>query len=153
MSGVSFDGTCNGLLPAWRPVPALHDRDGAGGAIPRAEDRAAQDAARLEGSTRADQPGLRHLLPCGAMPHSRRTLAVGLACAALAIAGCGGSDTENEAAAPTATATAPPAAPAATPPATKPEVKVPKGKLPKKLVKKDLKVGTGAEAKIGSTVN
>jgi peptidylprolyl isomerase len=86
------------------------------------------------------------------MPHSRRTLAVGLACAALAIAGCGGSDNQNEAAAPTDTAT-PAATPASTPAATKPEVKVPKGKLPEKLVKKDLKVGTGAEAKPGSTVN
>jgi peptidylprolyl isomerase len=81
------------------------------------------------------------------MPHSRRTLAVGLACAALAIAGCGGSDNENEAAAPTDTAT-----PASTPAATKPEVKVPKGKLPKTLVKKDLVVGTGPVAKQGSTV-
>jgi peptidylprolyl isomerase len=80
----------------------------------------------------------------------RRTLALGLACAALAFAGCGGSDNENEAAAPSETAT--PAAPAATPAATKPEVTVPKGKLPKKLVKKDIKVGTGAEAKPGSTV-
>jgi peptidylprolyl isomerase len=83
------------------------------------------------------------------MPHhSRRTLALGLACAALAIAGCGGSDTENEAAAPTETAT-----PASTPAATKPEVTVPKGKLPKTLVKKDLKVGTGAEATAGKTVD
>ena len=82
------------------------------------------------------------------MPHSRRTLAVGLALAALAFAGCGGSDKGTEAAAPTDTA-----APAATPAATKPEVKVPKGKLPKTLVKKDLKVGTGAEAKPGSTVS
>jgi peptidylprolyl isomerase len=85
------------------------------------------------------------------MPHCRRrTLALGLACAALALAGCGGSDKENEATAPSSTAT--PAAPAATPAATKPEVKVPKGKLPKTLVKKDLVVGKGPEATAGKTV-
>jgi peptidylprolyl isomerase len=77
----------------------------------------------------------------------RRTLALGLACAALAFAGCGGSDKENEAAAPSETATS-----AATPAATKPQVTVPKGKLPKTLVKKDLKVGTGAEATAGKNV-
>jgi peptidylprolyl isomerase len=78
----------------------------------------------------------------------RRTLALGLACAALALAGCGGSDNENEAASPTDTP-----APASTPAATKPQVTVPKGKLPKTLVKKDLKVGTGPEATAGKTVN
>jgi peptidylprolyl isomerase len=77
----------------------------------------------------------------------RRTLALGLVFAALALAGCGGSDKENEAAAPTETAT-----PASTPAATKPQVKVPKGKLPKTLVKKDLKVGAGAEATDGKSV-
>ena len=81
------------------------------------------------------------------MPHSRRTIALGLACAALAFAGCGGSDSEDEANAPAATST-----PAATPAATKPEVTVPKGKLPKKLVKKDLEVGSGPVAKAGQTV-
>jgi peptidylprolyl isomerase len=78
------------------------------------------------------------------MPLSRRTIVVGLACAALALAGCG-SDKENEASAPAET-------PAATPAATKPEVTVPKGKLPKKLVKKDLEVGSGAVAEPGKTV-
>jgi peptidylprolyl isomerase len=78
------------------------------------------------------------------MPLSRRTLALGLACVALAIAGCGGSDSENEASAPTETAT---------PVATKPDVTVPKGKLPKTLVKKDLKVGDGPEAQAGQTVS
>jgi peptidylprolyl isomerase len=83
------------------------------------------------------------------LPARRRTLALGLACAALAFAGCGGSDdSSNEAAAPTDTPTA-----AATPAATKPQVTVPKGKLPKTLVKKDLKVGTGAEATAGKNVS
>jgi peptidylprolyl isomerase len=79
------------------------------------------------------------------MPLSRRTLSLGLACAALAFAGCGGSDSENEAAAPTETA-------AATPQATKPQVTVPKGKPPKKLVSKDIKVGDGPAAQPGQTV-
>jgi peptidylprolyl isomerase len=82
------------------------------------------------------------------MPHSRRSIAVGLACAALAVVGCGGSGKEKEASAPTATATA---TPSATPEATKPHVTVPK-KLPKTLVKKDIRVGTGAEAGTGKTI-
>jgi peptidylprolyl isomerase len=82
------------------------------------------------------------------LPARRRTLVLGLACAALAFAGCGGSDDSNEAAAPSDTPTA-----AATPAATKPQVTVPKGKLPKTLVKKDLKVGTGAEATAGKNVS
>src|SRR4051794_13758804 len=85
------------------------------------------------------------------MPHlSRRHLALGLACAALALAGCG-SDSENEAAAPSDTPAAT-ATPQATPQATKPEVTVPKGKPPKRLVKKDLRVGSGAAARPGQTV-
>ena len=84
------------------------------------------------------------------LPLRRRSLALGLACAALAIAGCGGDDNSNEAAAPSETAT-PASTPA--PPATKPVVKVPKGKLPKTLVKKDLKVGTGPEATAGKNVS
>ena len=71
------------------------------------------------------------------MPHSRRSIAVGLACAALAVAGCGGSDKEKQASAPTASATA---TPSATPEATKPHVK------------KDIRVGTGAEAGTGKTI-
>jgi peptidylprolyl isomerase len=81
------------------------------------------------------------------MPLSRRSIALGLACAALAVAGCGGSDSSDE-----ASATDTPA-PAATPAAAKPDVTVPKGKLPKKLVKKDLKVGDGPAAQPGQTVS
>ena len=83
------------------------------------------------------------------MPHSRRSLALGLACAALAFAGCGG-DKESEATKSTAAAT-PTASPVATA-TSKPEVKVPRGKLPKTLVKKDLKVGTGPVATPGQNV-
>ena len=85
------------------------------------------------------------------MPHSRRSLALGLACAALAFAGCGGdkeSEATNSTAAATPTSTPSPVATAT----TKPTVKVPRGKLPKTLVKKDLKVGTGPVAKPGQTV-
>jgi peptidylprolyl isomerase len=79
------------------------------------------------------------------MPPRRLTL-LALACAALfAVAGCGGSDSEEPASSST------PAA-AATPEATKPEVTVPKGKAPKKLVIKDLKVGDGATAEPGKQV-
>jgi peptidylprolyl isomerase len=77
----------------------------------------------------------------------RRWLTAGLAGVALAVAGCG-SDTEQPASAPTAAATA-----AATPAPTKPRVTVPRGKLPKRLVTKDLRVGTGATAAAGQTVD
>jgi peptidylprolyl isomerase len=67
------------------------------------------------------------------------------AAAALIAAGCGGSDSKE------ASATRTPAA-AATPAATKPQVQVPRGKLPNRLVIKDLRKGTGAVAKDGKTV-
>ena len=66
-----------------------------------------------------------------------------LACAALALGGCG-SDSEKEASSTPA--------PAATPAPTKPEVSVPKGKPPKKLEIKDLKVGSGPAAQPGQNV-
>ena len=82
------------------------------------------------------------------MPLPRRPLALGLACAALAVAGCGDSS-EEEAAAPAATPeqTAEPS-----PAPTKPEVSVPKGKPPKRLVKKDLRAGDGPVAQPGQFV-
>jgi peptidylprolyl isomerase len=81
----------------------------------------------------------------------RRTLALGLACAALAIAGCG-DDAENEAAStPTPTPTGTPT-PEATPEPTKPEVAEPEGKAPRKLVKRDLRVGSGPAAQPGQLV-
>jgi peptidylprolyl isomerase len=84
-------------------------------------------------------------------------------CVAMAIAGCGGGDdssADSTAAAESTVAEAPP--PAEAPPAEaaaeeeklqgpKPEVEVPEP-LPKKLVIKDLKVGTGREAKKGDEV-
>jgi peptidylprolyl isomerase len=77
------------------------------------------------------------------MPLPRRPLALGLACAALAVAGCGDSS-EDEAAAP-ATRPAPPEL-------TKPEVDVPRGKPPERLVKKDLREGSGPIAQPGQFV-
>jgi peptidylprolyl isomerase len=84
------------------------------------------------------------------MPLPRRsTLALGLACAALAMAGCG-DDSENDAAStPTPTETA---TPEATPEPTKPRVAKPKGKPPKRLVKRDLRVGNGPAAQPGQLV-
>jgi len=84
------------------------------------------------------------------MPLRRRSLALGLACAALAAAGCGDSS-EDEAAAPAASA--PPAAtPEPTPEPTKPEVAVPEGKAPERLVKTDLRPGEGPAAQAGQFV-
>ena len=79
------------------------------------------------------------------MPLRRRSFALGLACAALALAGCGDSS-EQEAAAPAAPAAA------ATPEPTKPELTVPKGKPPGRLVKTDLRQGTGPAAQAGQLV-
>ena len=74
----------------------------------------------------------------------RRLILLALACAALAVAGCG-SDKEDGGRVPTPE-------PASTPAATKPEITVPKGKAPKKLVVKDLKVGSGPVAEDGKNV-
>lgn len=68
-----------------------------------------------------------------------------VACAALAIAGCGGDD--DSASDSTAATTA--EAPAKK---TKPKVTVPKGAPPAQLEIKDLEEGTGAEAKSGDKV-
>jgi peptidylprolyl isomerase len=77
----------------------------------------------------------------------RRLTLLALVCAAaLAVAGCGGSDSEEPASTSTPEA-------ASTPEATKPEVTVPKGKAPKKLVIEDLEEGTGATAEPGKQVS
>jgi peptidylprolyl isomerase len=81
------------------------------------------------------------------MPSARRPVALLLACAALAPAGCGG-DSEQEA------SQSPAASPTPTPTAgpTKPTVAKPKGKAPERLVKKDLRKGSGAVAEPGQVV-
>jgi peptidylprolyl isomerase len=82
-----------------------------------------------------------------------RIFALALLVGVLALAGCGGDDESDTASTPAATeAPAATATPTATAEAKKPKVKVPKVKPPKKLVVKDLKVGTGPEAQAGQTV-
>jgi peptidylprolyl isomerase len=73
-----------------------------------------------------------------------RSLVLALCCAALVLAGCGGGDSEQQASKST---------PAPTAEATKPTITKPPGPKPKKLVKKDLKVGTGKTAKPGDKVS
>jgi peptidylprolyl isomerase len=85
----------------------------------------------------------------GRMRSPRILLTLALA-GVLAVA-AGGSDEEREAAAPTAAESAAPT-PEATPQATKPAVAKPRGRPPRKLVKKDLRLGGGAVAKPGRTV-
>ena len=80
------------------------------------------------------------------MPTRPRPLLVLALAAALGAAGCGGDD-EEQASAPTPAATE-----AATPEPTKPEVQVPRGRPPKRLVKRDLRVGDGPTAEPGRTV-
>jgi peptidylprolyl isomerase len=86
---------------------------------------------------------------------ARRPIAIALACAALAAAGCG--DDEEKAAAPAPAAPAETAAPEAATPEPAPELEKPRigkpsGKAPKKLVAKDLKVGDGPVAQPGQLV-
>jgi peptidylprolyl isomerase len=63
---------------------------------------------------------------------------------AVLAAGCGDDSGSSSKSTPTATST---------PAATKPKITKPPGPKPKKLVVKDLKVGTGAEAKPGDKVS
>ena len=85
----------------------------------------------------------------------RRRFALPCLLLTLVLAACGGgskSSSNDETAAtpsPTPTDTA---TPTPTPAAHKPKVKVPSGKPPKHLVKRDLKVGTGPPAQAGQTV-
>jgi len=77
------------------------------------------------------------------MPLPRRLILLALACTALVVAGCGSDSEEPASSTPD---------PASTPAATKPEITVPKGKAPKKLIVKDIKVGSGPVAEAGKTV-
>jgi peptidylprolyl isomerase len=85
----------------------------------------------------------------------RLLLSAVLAVLALAPAGCGSDDKNDNAAstpaAPSTPATTPPAAstPKTSDTATKPKVTVPSAPPPRKLVVKDLKEGTGPAAKAG----
>jgi peptidylprolyl isomerase len=76
-------------------------------------------------------------------------------CLALAVAGCGGSDSSSSSTASTSAATEASTATESTAPAsegTKPKVVVPNGPPPKKLEIKELKKGSGPEAKAGDEV-
>ena len=87
-----------------------------------------------------------------------RTLMLTIAaCAALAVAGCGGGNDSSTGSTvgSEATATATTESPAKAEPAaekTKPEVTVPNGAPPSKLEVKELEEGSGAEAKAGDKV-
>jgi peptidylprolyl isomerase len=87
----------------------------------------------------------------------RRGLIAIALCAALAVAGCGGSDDsstgstgESEATSAAKTESPPKAEPRTE--KTKPKVTVPKGAPPQELETKDLEEGSGAEAKVGDQV-
>jgi peptidylprolyl isomerase len=74
----------------------------------------------------------------------KRIALIACACAALAIAGCGGGDsTSGETTGGAESATAP---------TSKPKVEVPRGAPPKRLEARDLITGSGAEAKAGDKV-
>ncbi len=83
-------------------------------------------------------------------------LAIGVLCAVLALAGCGGGDdssTETSDAAATEESAESKAGEAtATAEKTKPKVTVPKGAPPKKLERRDLEKGSGKAAKAGDEV-
>ena len=86
---------------------------------------------------------------------SRRPLALTLTAAlALAAAGCGSSNDNSSSSSSAASteASTTQAAPATAKPRSKPTVKVPGGQPPKKLVVKDLIVGTGPAAKVGDPI-
>ena len=90
---------------------------------------------------------------CVALPAVKAlglTIAV---CAALAVAGCGDDEDSTTATTETAAATTTEAAEAPkSADGTKPKVTVPSGAAPKQLETKDLRQGSGAEAKAGDEV-
>jgi peptidylprolyl isomerase len=83
------------------------------------------------------------------LPAVKAPIALISLCAALAIAGCGGSSDSSSGSSESTAATT---AESTTAKKTKPEVTVPKGAPPKKLEVKELEEGSGAEAKPGGEV-
>jgi peptidylprolyl isomerase len=87
---------------------------------------------------------------------TRRRLALVCLLIAPAVVACGGgskSSSSSSGGQPASTPTSTPTPPAAAAPAlTKPKVKVPAGKPPKRLVIRDLRVGTGLPVQSGQTV-
>jgi peptidylprolyl isomerase len=87
------------------------------------------------------------------LPAVKLSIALISICAALAIAGCGSSDSSSsESSESTATTTESTSSEAAGGEKTKPKVTVPKGAPPKQLETKELEEGSGAEAKSGDEV-
>lgn len=85
----------------------------------------------------------------------RLLLLIAAICAALVLAGCGGSDDSTSSEATDSTAAEAPSAEEsaeAAPEGTKPKVTVPKGPPPKKLEIEEITKGDGAEAKAGDYV-
>jgi peptidylprolyl isomerase len=124
-------------------MPTVPDDHGAARALPRRGPAGAAVAAACRAT------GCHH----GGVTRRRLALACLLLSAVLA-ASCGGSSSKSNdetAATPTPTSTATPT-PTPTAAAKKPKVKVPHGKPPKHLVKRDLKVGTGQPAQAGQQV-
>jgi peptidylprolyl isomerase len=86
---------------------------------------------------------------------TRYLIACGLAALSVTVAGCGGSDVETA----EFTVDAPPAGSQAAAeeepesPSKKPKVTVPDGPAPKQLETRDIKEGSGPEAKAGDTVS
>ena len=121
-------------------MPTVPDDHGTAGALSR---RGAAPAAAPRAA------GCHH----GGVTRRRLALACLLLSAVLA-ASCGGSSNSNSGSNDEAAATpAPTSTPTPTPAAAKkPKVKVPHGKPPKHLVKRDLKVGTGLPARAGQRV-
>ena len=90
------------------------------------------------------------------MPPVKKVLLTIAACLALAIAGCGDDSSTTDTASSSPTTSEEQSSGDTTSESseqkTKPKVTVPKGSAPKKLVKNDLEVGTGATAKAGDEV-
>jgi peptidylprolyl isomerase len=120
-------------------MPAVPDDHGAARALPGRGPAAAAVAAA------SGAAGCHH----GGVTGRRPALAC-LLLSALLAASCGGSSSKSS----DETAATPPPTPSATPTPVprKPKVKVPHGKPPKHLVKRDLKVGTGLPAHAGQQV-
>lgn len=76
----------------------------------------------------------------------------GAACAILAVAGCGGGGDSSTESSVATTESSVAASQATSAKGSKPKVEVPKGAPPEQMVVRDLREGTGAEAKAGDEV-
>ena len=83
----------------------------------------------------------------------KRLALILIACLALVVAGCGGSDDSSSSSESTASTSNESTTTESTAKKTKPKVTVPKGAPPKKLEIKEIEEGSGAEAKAGDEVS